>query len=1066
MSLEQYVSDQAVALLGMSEPSVVEYIIAEASHSHSSQELFRKLVGFGMEEADSKVHEFAHSLYSRIPKNKGKTSDDAYNYRKKRQREILQMENQNAKYELLLEPQQAERSSRLPPSDSKKRKERRKEHKRDILRRKHDDDEWQSDEYEEEEEISNTATNQEEKLSEKKQSPEANFTIKNNEEDERMHDLREREEFEERLRQRDLTTSTRDLVEDYSSKLSSEEVALRNLADDPDSRERLAAELRKKSRQHYLKPRAQQQLELLGREIQDEELLFADEQLTKREIFELEKKKELLRIAEERMNLNAQAAEYRMPEDYFTEQGKLDRRRKEAVLHQRYTDANDERQPATPFGAAEQAQWESQQISKALVYEDNMKAPTQEKQFDYVFDDSQKIDFLLESNMPGKSESGAEASAPVLSPAEIKAISMEESRKSLPVYKFKDDLLKAIEAYQVLLVVAETGSGKTTQLPQFLHDAGYTKNNKKICCTQPRRVAAMSVAARVANEMDVRLGQEVGYTIRFENNTSEKTVIKYLTDGMLLREFLTEPDLASYSVIIIDEAHERTLHTDILFGLVKDIARFRPDLKVLVSSATIDAAKFSSYFDEAPVFYIPGRRFPVDIYYTPQPEANYIQAAITTILQIHTTQQAGDILVFLTGQDEIEIMSENIQELCKILGKRIPEIILCPIYANLPSELQAKIFEPTPSGARKVVLATNIAETSITIDGVNYVIDSGFVKQNVYNPRTGMESLVSVPCSRASADQRAGRAGRVGPGKCFRLYTRWTYNNELDMVTSPEIQRTNLTNIVLLLKSLGINNLLDFDFMDSPPPETLMRSLELLYALGALNNRGELTKLGRQMAEFPTDPMLSKSLISSANYGCVEEVLSIIAMLGESASLFYRPKDRIMEADKSRMNFVQPGGDHLTLLRIWNEWVDTDFSYQWSRENFLQYKSLCRARDVRDQLANLCSRVEIELTSNSADSLMPIQKAITAGYFSNAARLDRTGDSYRTVKSNQTVYVHPSSTMVEKKPKIIIYYELVLTSKEYCRQVMQIQPEWLLEISPHYFKPENIEEMYKSKKRR
>ncbi|KAG6332596.1 hypothetical protein ID866_6495 [Astraeus odoratus] len=496
----------------------------------------------------------------------------------------------------------------------------------------------------------------------------------------------------------------------------------------------------------------------------------------------------------------------------------------------------------------------------------------------------------------------------------------------------------------------------------------------------------MSVAARVAEEMGTKVGYEVGYSIRFEDCTSDRTVLKYMTDGMLLREFLTEPDLASYSALIIDEAHERTLSTDILFALVKDIARFRPELRLLISSATMDAEKFSEYFDNAPVFYVPGRRYPVDIHYTPQPEANYLHAAITTVFQIHTTQPKGDILVFLTGQDEIEAAHESLQETARALGNKIAELIICPIYANLPSDMQAKIFEPTPPGARKVVLATNIAETSITIDGVVFVIDPGFVKQNAYNPRTGMSSLVVVPCSRASANQRAGRAGRVGPGKAFRLYTKWAYANELEENTVPEIQRTNLGMTVLVLKSLGINNFMEFEFMDPPPGETLIRALELLYALGALNDRGELTKLGRRMAEFPVDPMLSKAIIESEKY-----VLTIIAMLSESSSLFYRPKDKKLHADQARQNFVRAGGDHFTLLNVWEQWADTNYSQQFCYEQFLQYKSLNRARDIRDQLAGLCERVEIIVKSNpNSNDITPIQKAITAGYFYNTAVLQKS----------------------------------------------------------------------------
>ncbi|RKP23951.1 P-loop containing nucleoside triphosphate hydrolase protein [Syncephalis pseudoplumigaleata] len=472
------------------------------------------------------------------------------------------------------------------------------------------------------------------------------------------------------------------------------------------------------------------------------------------------------------------------------------------------------------------------------------------------------------------------------------AMSIAEVRRSLPVYQFRDDLLRAIEEYQVLVIVGETGSGKTTQIPQYLHEAGYTKNGKKVGCTQPRRVAAMSVAARVAEEMGVKLGYEVGYTIRFEDCTSDKTVLKYMTDGSLLREFLTEPDLASYSALIIDEAHERTLHTDVLFGLVKDIARFRPDLKLLISSATMDAQKFAEYFDDAPIYKIPGRPYPVDIYYTPAPEANYLTAAITTVLQIHTTQDRGDILVFLTGQEEIEAAQESLQQTCRVLGSKIAELIICPIYASLPPDLQGKIFEPTPEGARKVVLATNIAETSITIDGVVFVIDAGFVKQNGYNPKTGMESLQVVP---------------------------WAYENEMDDNTTPEIQRTNLSSVILMLKSLGIHDLINFDFMDPPPAETVINSLSQLYALGALNSQGELTKLGRRMAEFPMDPMLAKMIVASEQYRCSEEIASICGMLSVQNSIFYRPKDKKLFADQARRNLTRPEGDHITLLNIWEQ---------------------------------------------------------------------------------------------------------------------------------------------------
>lgn len=878
-------------------------------------------------------------------------------------------------------------------------------------------------------------------------------------------DLKERDEFAQRLKQKD-AEKTKKLVEDRSSTKEGKEVARRRaLAEDAAAREAAMPDLRLRSRQEYLKKREAEKIALLRKQvIEESEELRSNPDLTRREKDDFAKNRELLRIAEERMRIDDYRDGYTMPEDYITEKGKIDRKKKEEALYKRYVDRDEHGQERF---VTEQEEWEREQTTKAKA-QIAQKERVDEGNYEYVFDDAQKINFIMDTRLEGEGKALSKEQRFLqeqLRAAETKAASIEDTRKSLPIYSFREQLLDAISKYQVLIIVGETGSGKTTQIPQYLHEAGYTKGGLKVGCTQPRRVAAMSVAARVAEEMGVKVGNEVGYSIRFEDATSDKTVLKYMTDGMLLREFLTEPDLGAYSALMIDEAHERTLHTDILFGLVKDIARFRPELKLLISSATMDAQKFAKYFDDARIFNIPGRRYPVDIHYTPQPEANYLAAAVTTIFQIHITQGKGDILVFLTGQEEIEAAEQNLQETARKLGSKVPEMVICPIYASLPSELQSKIFEPTPPGARKVVLATNIAETSLTIDGIVYVIDPGFVKENVYNARTGMESLVVTPCSRASANQRSGRAGRVGPGKCFRLYTKFAFYNELDEDTTPEIQRTNLNSVVLLLKSLGINDLIEFDFMDPPPAETLIRALEQLYALGALNDRGELTKIGRQMAEFPTDPMLAKCILAADKYGCVEEVLSIIAMLGEASALFYRPKDKKIHADSARARFtVKEGGDHFSLLNIWNQWVDSDFSYVWSRENFLQQRSLTRARDVRDQLAKLCDRVEVTISSVGANEMVPIQKSLTAGFFPNAARLQRGGDSYRTVKNGMTVYLHPSSTLFQINPKWILFYELVLTSREYMRSNMPLQPEWLTEVAPHYHKKKDLETLGTDKK--
>lgn len=873
---------------------------------------------------------------------------------------------------------------------------------------------------------------------------------------------RERDEFAKRLASRDADRSKK-IAEDRSAAKDSVAAQRRALADDAVARAQAMPDLRIRSRQDYLQKRETERLALLRKQVTEEQAELRDNpELTKREKEEFARNKEVLRLAEERLNIDEHLDGYALPEDYITEKGKIDKRKKEQALYQRYVERDESGREKY---VTEHEEWEREQTKRA---EGQIKRSeyVDEGDYGYVFDESQQMKFVMSETLGGdlgKAMTREQREmAERLNAAEAKAKSMEETRKSLPIYQFRQEIIQAVQEHQVLIIVGETGSGKTTQLPQYLHEAGFTKGGMKIGCTQPRRVAAMSVAARVAEEMGKRLGNEVGYAIRFEDNTSDKTVLKYMTDGMLLRELLTDPELSQYSALMIDEAHERTVSTDIACGLLKDIARARPDLKLLISSATMDARKFQKYFDDAPIFNIPGRRYAVDVHYTAQPEANYLAAAITTVFQIHITQGTGDILVFLTGQEEIEAMEANLQETARKLGSKIKEMVICPIYANLPTDLQAKIFEPTPPNARKVVLATNIAETSLTIDGIVYVIDPGFVKENQYNPRTGMESLVVVPCSRASAGQRAGRAGRVGPGKCFRLYTTQAYKNELEENTTPEIQRTNLSGVILMLKSLGINDLLDFDFMDPPSTDTIVRAVEQLYALGALNNAGELTKIGRQMAEFPTDPMLARSILAADKYGCTEEVLSIIAMLGEASALFFRPKDKKIHADSARARFTnKDGGDHISLLNVFQEWTDSDYSYVWAKENFLQQRSLARARDVRDQLARLCDRVEVDPNKacGGQSNIEPIQKAVTAGFFPHSARLQRDGQSYRTVKNGQVVYIHPSGVLIDHQPKWTIYHELVLTSKEYMRSCMPLKPEWLIEVAPHYYKKKDLESL-------
>uniref|UniRef100_A0AC11EVH3 DEAH-box helicase 8 n=1 Tax=Ovis aries TaxID=9940 RepID=A0AC11EVH3_SHEEP len=596
-------------------------------------------------------------------------------------------------------------------------------------------------------------------------------------------------------------------------------------------------------------------------------------------------------------------------------------------------------------------------------------------------------------------------------------MSIIEQRESLPIYKLKEQLVQAVHDNQILIVIGETGSGKTTQITQYLAEAGYTSRGK-IGCTQPRRVAAMSVAKRVSEEFGCCLGQEVGYTIRFEDCTSPETVIKYMTDGMLLRECLIDPDLTQYAIIMLDEAHERTIHTDVLFGLLKKTVQKRQDMKLIVTSATLDAVKFSQYFYEAPIFTIPGRTYPVEILYTKEPETDYLDASLITVMQIHLTEPPGDILVFLTGQEEIDTACEILYERMKSLGPDVPELIILPVYSALPSEMQTRIFDPAPPGSRKVVIATNIAETSLTIDGIYYVVDPGFVKQKVYNSKTGIDQLVVTPISQAQAKQRAGRAGRTGPGKCYRLYTERAYRDEMLTTNVPEIQRTNLASTVLSLKAMGINDLLSFDFMDAPPMETLITAMEQLYTLGALDDEGLLTRLGR--------------------------------------------RDKQALADQKKAKFHQTEGDHLTLLAVYNSWKNNKFSNPWCYENFIQARSLRRAQDIRKQMLGIMDRHKLDVVS-CGKSTVRVQKAICSGFFRNAAKKDPQ-EGYRTLIDQQVVYIHPSSALFNRQPEWVVYHELVLTTKEYMREVTTIDPRWLVEFAPAFFKVSDPTKLSKQKK--
>jgi len=455
---------------------------------------------------------------------------------------------------------------------------------------------------------------------------------------------------------------------------------------------------------------------------------------------------------------------------------------------------------------------------------------------------------------------------------------------------------------------------------------------------------------------------------------------------------------------------------------------------------------------------VPGRMHKVEVFYTPEPERDYLEASIRTVIQIHLYEKPGDILVFLTGEEEIEDACRRLNRESSNFGAEVGELKCLALYSTLPPAQQNKIFDAAPGprvpggpAGRKVVISTNIAETSLTIDGIVYVIDPGFSKQKVYNPRIRVESLLVSPISQASAQQRAGRAGRTQPGKCFRLYTEKAFKKELIAQTYPEILRSNLGHVVLQLKKLGIDDLVHFDFMDPPAPETLMRALELLNYLEALDDEGTLTDIGSKMAEFPLDPQLSKAIIASPKHDCSNEMLSITAMLSVPVC-FVRPNEAKKAADEAKSRFIHSDGDHLTLLNVFHAFKSNFDNPSWCHDNFVNHRSMKSADSVRGQLARIMNRFKLPMVSpefNSNSYYVSIRKALVEGFFMQIAHLEKTGH-YLTVKDNQVVALHPSSCL-DHKPEWCLYNEFVLTSKNYVRTVTDVQGEWLLDIAANYY---------------
>ncbi|KAJ2943220.1 hypothetical protein O0L34_g18931 [Tuta absoluta] len=665
---------------------------------------------------------------------------------------------------------------------------------------------------------------------------------------------------------------------------------------------------------------------------------------------------------------------------------------------------------------------------------------------------------------------------------------LDTQRQKLPIFQYRNHILYLLEKYQTLVLIGETGCGKSTQVPQYLCEVGH-----RVCVTQPRVAAAASLAQRVAEERGTTLGEAVGYAAAMTSQRTPETPLVFMTEGVLLREMFASPLLMQYSCIMLDEVHERSQMTDVLMGLLKKIAKKRKNLKIIVSSATMDAEFLRDFFNltdrkerdrksTSVIMSTQGRTHPIDVYYSAEPVPDYVKATVDTVIKIHEHEPFGDILAFLTSQEEILSALETLQTYAEQnneankyrnkfpSGVQAADISVLPMYGSLPFYRQIKVFQMGEKNVRKVVLATNIAETSITIPGIVYVIDCGFHKMPFFDPSVGLESLCVTPVSRNNATQRAGRAGRTSRGKCYRLYTEAEYD-KLPLSVPPEISRSDLSAVLLQLKALGINNLLRFTFPTPPPAKSLLAGLETLYALKALDKTGNLTDTGSKMAELPVKPMCAAMLCNSGEFGCIDEAVSIAAML-QVDNVFVKSgsgKENIAARICRRNNFEVAEGDIIMYLNIMDSYqkvrnAETDAkrasraSKAWCQKMYLNPRVMEKAIEIRHSLEKLLKN-KFQLENKSFDGpdlgtgkLERVMKCILSGWFAQAASLS-IDSSYRGIRG-ATLHVSPDSTLYHTQlPKWVLFASVQSSGEKILmRELMTIHKEWLLEIAPHYYK--------------
>ncbi|GMT32428.1 hypothetical protein PFISCL1PPCAC_23725 [Pristionchus fissidentatus] len=631
---------------------------------------------------------------------------------------------------------------------------------------------------------------------------------------------------------------------------------------------------------------------------------------------------------------------------------------------------------------------------------------------------------------------------------------VHSDRLSLPIDDVQEQLQEIVADSDTCIILGETGCGKSTQIPQICMNLN---RPGQIAITQPRRVAAMSLAMRVSDEVRSEVGEKVGYRVRFDAKSCESTRIMYMTDGMLLREAINDGLLQKYSVIIVDEAHERSLHTDVLLYTLRLAQRQRraqgmDELKIVIMSATMNAHLFSTYFDNAPIYLIKGRTFPVEVLYAEALDgdgSDYLYNVLIAILQAHEQEPiSDDILVFLTGREEIELTAAKLRDLNEKLSNKMA---VYPLYAALKTAQQQKVFEPAPEGERKVILSTNIAETSLTIPGVRIVIDSGKVKLKTFTAVDGIDVLRVERISKAQAAQRAGRAGRESSGKCYRVYSSKDYER-MKQSSIAEILRSNLSAVILELISMGLKNIKSIKLIEQPNQEMMDSAERQLKGLGAVRDsksgkKLHLTEQGAIMAKFPVEPPLSKVLLSSSSLQCCEEALTVVALLSSEELFLQSDED---SATVTRRKVSSTEGDHVTMLNAYalykmekNKKTSNKQLAAWAHECGLNLRALTHATKVRKQLREIAAKEGMTIQSCGADR-DKLRKALSCGLFMNACEYDNQKDAYRLLLSPSTlVRIHPSSVLARSRPAYIVFSQLLRTTDLYAKDVSVIDRSWV-----------------------